>query len=156
MPIGSGSQHRWHSSQCFVAMSSCREWSRGWGNPWRPCGNTGRQLHSELSSSSHLLPEAGISAASWLGSNDVTSCAESWESDIWGLQRQFADYVRVCCTQISGWGLMSVPSCVRRSSRVDLIDWDDVSIAGRSCLPPVHLLLFRAVDIHLRNWEFKQ
>lgn len=48
--------------------------------------------HSELSSSSHLLGEAGISSASWLGCNDVPSCDMSWESAIWGLQRQITDY----------------------------------------------------------------
>lgn len=51
------------------------------------------RCYSELSSSSHLLEEAGISSASWLGCNDVTSCDTSWESAIWGLWRQRTDYI---------------------------------------------------------------
>lgn len=54
-----------------------------------PCSLTGGwTLHRQLSSSSsHLQDEAGCSSASCLAPDDVTSCAASWDSDIWGLHR---------------------------------------------------------------------
>lgn len=53
---------------------------------------------------------------------------------------------------------LSIPACVQRRDRAglygDVINWEDVSTMGRSCLAPVYLLLLRAVNIHLRNSEF--
>lgn len=138
------------------------------GSVWRTLEVKFRS-YSELSSSSHLLEEAGISSASWLGCSDVPSCDMSWESAICGLRRQISDSIlmvlyfsyAVVRQQVEGssWRIVfSVPPCVQRRAGIglhgDVTHRDDVSTMWRSCLPPVHLLLLWPVDIHLRNWEF--